>query len=66
MAIKQRYPGHARQAGHVAAMCHAGAYLGRYVLVVDEDVDVTDLNDVVWAMCTRADPEQSMDLIKRA
>ena len=22
-------PGHARQAGHVAAMCHAGAYLGR-------------------------------------
>ncbi len=66
VAIKQRYPGHARQAGHVAAMCHAGAYLGRYVVVVDEDVDVTDLNDVVWAMCTRADPEQSMDIIKRA
>jgi 4-hydroxy-3-polyprenylbenzoate decarboxylase len=66
VAIKQRYPGHARQAGHVAAMCHAGAYLGRYVIVVDEDVDVTDLNDVVWAMCTRADPEQSMDIIKRA
>jgi UbiD family decarboxylase len=66
VAIKQRYPGHARQAGHIAAMCHAGAYLGRYVIVVDEDVDVTDLNDVVWAMCTRADPEQSMDIIKRA
>jgi UbiD family decarboxylase len=66
VAIKQRYPGHARQAGHIAAMCHAGAYLGRYVVVVDEDVDVTDLNDVVWAMCTRSDPEQSMDIIKRA
>jgi 4-hydroxy-3-polyprenylbenzoate decarboxylase len=66
VAIKQRYPGHARQAGHVAAMCHAGAYLGRYVVVVDEDVDVTDLNDIVWAMCTRADPEQSVDIIKRA
>jgi UbiD family decarboxylase len=66
VAIKQRYPGHARQAGHIAAMCHAGAYLGRYVVVVDEDVDVTDLNDVVWAMCTRADPEQSVDIIKRA
>jgi UbiD family decarboxylase len=66
VAIKQRYPGHARQAGHIAAMCHAGAYLGRYVIVVDEDVDVTDLNDVVWAMCTRSDPEQSMDIIKRA
>ncbi|HZU04929.1 MAG TPA: UbiD family decarboxylase [Chloroflexota bacterium] len=66
VSIKQRYPGHARQAGHVAAMCHAGAYLGRYVVVVDEDVDVTDLNDVIWAMCTRADPEQSIDIIKRA
>ena len=28
VAIKQRYPGHAMQAGHVAAMCHAGAYAG--------------------------------------
>jgi UbiD family decarboxylase len=66
VSIKQRYPGHARQAGHVAAMCHAGAYLGRYVVVVDEDIEVTDLNDVVWAMCTRAEPEESFDLIKRA
>jgi UbiD family decarboxylase len=66
VAIKQRYPGHARQAGHVAAMCHAGAYLGRYVVVVDDDVDVTDLNDVVWAMCTRSDPGESLDVIKAA
>ena len=47
-------------------MCHAGAYLGRMVVVVDEDVDVTNLNDVVWAMCTRADAEHSIDIIKRA
>ena len=66
VAITQRYPGHARQAGHIAAMCHAGAYLGRLVVVVDEDVDVTDLHDVIWAMCTRAEPEQDYDLIKRA
>jgi len=43
VSIHHRYPGHARQAGDVAAMCHAGAYLGRYVIVVDEDIDVTDL-----------------------
>ncbi len=66
VSIKQRYPGHARQAGHVAAMCHAGAYLGRYVVVCDDDVDVTNLHYVVWAMCTRADPERSIDIIKRA
>ena len=66
VSIKQRYPGHAKQAGHVAAMCHAGAYLGRFVVVVDEDIDVTDLQDVIWAMCTRCEPERDTDLIKRA
>lgn len=66
IAIKQRYPGHSRQAGHVAAMCRQGAYLGRYVVVVDDDIDVTDLNEVVWAMCTRSDPERDFDFISRA
>lgn len=66
VAIKQRYPGHARQAGHVAAMCRTGAYLGRLVIIVDEDIDVTDLNEVMWAVVTRADPETSLDIIHRA
>jgi 4-hydroxy-3-polyprenylbenzoate decarboxylase len=66
VSIKQRYPGHARQAGHVAAMCRAGAYLGRIVIVVDDDIDITDLNEVMWAVCTRSDPERSLDIIKRA
>jgi 4-hydroxy-3-polyprenylbenzoate decarboxylase len=35
-------------------------------VVVDEDIDVTDLEQVVWAMCTRSDPERSIDFIKRA
>jgi 4-hydroxy-3-polyprenylbenzoate decarboxylase len=66
VSIKQRYPGHAKQAATVASMCHTGAYLGRYVVVVDEDIDVTDLQDVIWAMCTRCDPERDTDLIRRA
>lgn len=66
VAIKQRYPGHARQAGHVASQCRTGAYLGRITVVVDEDIDVSDLNEVIWAICTRSDPERSFDIIKRA
>ncbi len=66
VAIKQRYPGHARQAGHVASQCRAGAYLGRITVVVDEDIDITDLNEVMWAVCTRSDPERSLDIIHRA
>lgn len=65
VAIRQRYPGHAKQAALMAAQCHAGAYLGRYVVVVDDDVDITNLNEVVWAMCTRSNPEESIDIIRR-
>ncbi len=66
VSIKQRYPGHATQAGHVASQCHVGAYCGRYVVVVDDDIDVTDLEEVIWAMSTRSDPATSIDIINRA
>lgn len=66
VAIRQRYPGHAKQAALVASQCHPGAYLGRYVIVVDEDIDVTNLSEVVWAICTRTDPATSVDIIRRA
>ncbi|RME43461.1 MAG: UbiD family decarboxylase [Chloroflexi bacterium] len=66
VSIKQRYPGHARQVGHLAASVRSGGYLGRYVIVVDEDIDPTNLEEVVWAMCTRSDPVRSIDIIQRA
>lgn len=52
VAIKQRYPGHAKQAAVVASQCHAGAYLGRNVIVVDDDIDPTNNDDVFWAIGT--------------
>ena len=66
VSIQPRYAGHARQAMHIAAMCHAGAYMGRIVVVVEDDIDVTDLQEVMWAVVTRSDPERSIDIIKRA
>jgi 4-hydroxy-3-polyprenylbenzoate decarboxylase len=63
ISIKQRYAGHARQAGHVAATCHAGAYCGRYTVVVDDDIDVSNLEELIWAMLTRSDPATSIDII---
>jgi 4-hydroxy-3-polyprenylbenzoate decarboxylase len=66
VSIKQRYAGHSKQAGHVASQCHAGAYSGKYVIVVDEDIDVSDLEQLVWAMLTRSDPASSIDLIHGA
>ena len=66
VSIKQRYPGHARQAGHVAAMCHVGAYAGKYIVVTDDDIDVSNLEELTWAMLTRSDPAESIDIIHNA
>ena len=63
IAIEQRYGGHATQVGHVASQCHVGAYAGKYVIVVDDDIDVSNLEEVIWAMLTRSDPATSIDII---
>ena len=63
VSIKQRYPGHARQVGHIAAQCHVGAYAGKYVIVVDEDINVSDLEELTWALVSRSDPATSIDII---
>ena len=65
VSIKQRYPGHARQAGVIASQCHAAAYLGRFTVVVDEDIDPTDMKDVIWAMTTRCDPVEDIEILRR-
>lgn len=66
VSIKQCYAGHAAQVGHVATMCQGAAYMGRYVVVVDDDIDVYDSMDVLWAMCTRSDPVRDINIIPRA
>jgi UbiD family decarboxylase len=66
VSIRQRYPGHATQAGHIAAQCGASAYASKYVVVVDEDVDVTNLEHLLWAMLTRTDPKESIQFIERS
>ena len=65
VAIRQRYPGHARQAGLIASQCHAAAYLGRFTVVVDDDIDPTDMKDVWWAMTTRCDPAEDIEILRR-
>ena len=66
ISIKQMYPGHSKQAGMLAANCHSGNYSGRWVIVVDEDIDPTNMFDVIWALSTRSDPSEDIDIIRRA
>jgi 4-hydroxy-3-polyprenylbenzoate decarboxylase len=66
VSIKQRYPGHSRQAGSIASQCRSSAYAGKYVVVVDDDVNVADLEELMWAVCTRSDPATSIDIVRNA
>jgi UbiD family decarboxylase len=66
ISIKQAFAGHAKQAGLLAAACQSGSYLGRFVVVVDDDIDPTDMFDVLWAMSTRCDPASDIEIIRDA
>jgi UbiD family decarboxylase len=66
ISIRQSYAGHARQAGMLAANVHAGNYLGRFVVVVDHDIDPSNIFDLMWALSTRCDPIEDIDFIRHA
>jgi 4-hydroxy-3-polyprenylbenzoate decarboxylase len=64
ISLKQEYPGHAKQAAMIAAGTQAAARYLHYVIVVDEDIDPANTPEVLWAVGTRADPEESIHIIK--
>jgi 3-polyprenyl-4-hydroxybenzoate decarboxylase len=64
ISIKQAYAGHAKQTLLVAAGARAGAYGGKFYVVVDDDVDITNLGDVIWAMSTRCSIRDDLDTVK--
>jgi UbiD family decarboxylase len=64
VSIQQKYAGHSAQVLSLAAQCPAAAYYTKWVIVVDEDVDPTDLNDVLWAMSTRCHPSEDLDILR--
>lgn len=63
ISIRQLHSGHAKMAGLVASGCIAGAFLGRVVIIVDDDIDVTNSAEVMWAVATRWDPKTQTDII---
>ena len=63
IAIRQRYAGHAKRAGLIAA---AQSYMARLIVIVDDDVDPSNLADVMWAITTRSEPSEQVDIVRNA
>ena len=65
VALNQRFAGHAKQAGVLVQHVTPARYAGRWSVVVDRDIEPTDLEEVLWAMCTRVDPARDIEVMER-
>lgn len=61
ISIQQLYAGQSKQAGLIASQLSNS---GRYTVVVDDDIDPSNLNDVIWALATRSDPARSIEILR--
>ncbi len=63
VSMKKQYPGHAKR-----VMMGVWSFLRqfmytKFVIVVDDDIDVKDWKEVIWAISTRVDPTRDTTLI---
>lgn len=66
ISIEQKYPGHVKKVAMLASNSEALTGMGKWVIVVDEDIDVDNWSDVIWAMTYRVNPEKQIDITRRA
>ncbi len=64
ISLEQRYAGHAAQALALAAQVPGGAYYTKWIIAVDEDVDPTNMDQVIWAMSSRCNPIDDVDILR--
>ena len=62
--MKKQYPGHAKR-----VMFGVWSYLRqfmytKFIIVCDDDVNVRDWKEVVWALTTRVDPTRDTTLVE--
>ncbi len=65
VSLEQRYAGHAPQVLALTAQCPGGAYYAKWIVAVDEDVDPSNINQVLWAMATRCSPVDDIDILRQ-
>jgi len=64
VSIRQAYDGHAAETAMAVAGTYAGTYRSRFTIIVDEDIDPSSISQVLWALGTRCDPSQHIDVIR--
>jgi 4-hydroxy-3-polyprenylbenzoate decarboxylase len=63
VSIRKSYPGHAKRILMGLWSFLRQFMYTKFIIVVDEDVDIRDWKEVVWAMTTRMDPVRDTTLV---
>ena len=62
--IKKAYPGHARRI-MMGVWSHLRQFMyTKFIVVVDDDVNVRDWKEVIWALTTRGDPVRDTMIVE--
>jgi len=64
VSMKKQYPGHAKRVMFGVWSFLRQFMYTKFVIVTDDDVNVRDWKDVVWAMTTRMDPARDITLVE--
>ena len=64
VSMKKQFPGHAKRVMFGAWSFLRQFMYTKFVIVTDDDVDVRNWKDVVWAMTTRMDPARDVTLLE--
>ena len=64
VSMKKQYPGHAKRVMFGVWSFLRQFMYTKFILVTDDDVNVRDWNDVMWALTTRVDPARDTLLVE--
>src|SRR5262245_10892802 len=62
--MRKQYPGHAKRVMFGVWSFLRQFMYTKYIVVCDEDIDVRDWKEVIWAITTRADPARDATLVE--
>ena len=65
VSMKKQYPGHAKRVMFGIWSFLRQFMYTKFIVVVDDDVNIRDWKDVIWAMTTRVDPERDFTFAAR-
>jgi 4-hydroxy-3-polyprenylbenzoate decarboxylase len=64
VSIKKSYPGHAKRVMFGVWSFLRQFMYTKFIVVVDDDIDIRDWKEVIWAMTTRMDPVRDTTLVE--